>query len=251
MWKGLKHRIKNESVINVKGPVKREDEAVKKENVLVCIANYRNAAALIERGMTEKKAFKSDCIVLHVYSPEEGEAMDKIEERDHIQRWADEYNATMIFRPLHKGETIAGIIGDTATQYDVNHIIIGQAVQSRWDLIVHGSLVNDLFHELDEVDVTIYKVSKSNVAKEPEYDKGISGWVYRENGSFIFSLGEPSCKCYQGTFYQLIHTDFTTGIFKVQLNGEPHILHIILGDIHPQHEEALKEAFNQMEGNVS
>lgn len=215
----------------------------KKDNVLVCVSNFKNAEALIERGVKEKAAFKSDCIVLHVYRPEEEEEdIERIEERDKIQEYADKNKATMIFHPLKSGQKVSEIVGQVARANDVQHIIIGQSFRSRWDLLIKGSLVNELFHELDEVDVTIFKVKKSNT-KESEFGKGITGYLYKDQENYKVTLNEPTGKAYSGVFYQNLHTDFTTGVLKVSLGGEPHVLYVTEGDVHPHHKEKLDEVY--------
>lgn len=216
----------------------------KKDNVLVCISNYKNAQELIERGQKEKTAFKSECIVLHVFRPEEEEAdLNRAEERDEIQLWADKSGATMIFHPLKSGQKVSEVIGEVARTHDVQHIIIGQSVRSRWDLLIKGSLVNELFHELDEVDVTIYKVKKSSSSLESEFGHGITGYLYKDTDGYKMTLNEPSVEAYSGTFYQNLHSDFTTGILKVNVGGEPHVLRIIQGDVHSHHNKKLDEFY--------
>ncbi|SDO57380.1 universal stress protein [Alkalicoccus daliensis] len=215
----------------------------KKDNILICVSNYKNAKELIERGEQEKKAFKSECIVLHVYRPESEEDISREEERDEIQQWADKYRATMIFHPLKSGQRVSEVIGEVARANDVQHIILGQAVRSRWDLLIRGSLVNELFHELDEVDVTIYKVKKSSASSESDYGKGITGYLLKENNTYKMTLDEPGVPAYRGVFYQNLHTDFMTGLLKVNVGEEPFVLRVTEGEVHSHHTENLDEFF--------
>ncbi|WP_147803197.1 hypothetical protein [Alkalicoccus halolimnae] len=213
---------------------------MEKENVLVCVSYPESAAQLIARGMTEKKAFRGECIVLHVYDPEgEGSDLKAQEKRDEIQRCADQHKALMIFQPMENGKKLGEIIGEVARAHDVRHVIIGQAFRSRWDLLIHGSLVNELFHELDEVDVTIYKIRKDASASEAMYDRGVAGYLYKDDGKYKVALSEPDIDSYAGTFYQHLHTDFMTGLYKAKIGNHPLVVHVTQKEVDDKYNEEL------------
>ncbi|PRO66281.1 hypothetical protein [Alkalicoccus urumqiensis] len=212
---------------------------MKNENVLVCVSNHHNAAPLIARGMQEKKAFQGECYVLHVYEPDEGDNLESVQQRDHIQAAADDAGAVMIFQPRKKGCRISEMIGETARRNEIEHLIIGQTVKSRWDLMIHGSLVNELFHELDDVDVTIYKVKRTSAETEAQHDKGVPGYLYKDGNTYKVALSDKPFSTWEGTFYQNLHTDFRTGTFKGKVGEEPVVLHVIQGEVAEQHHDRL------------
>jgi two-component system, OmpR family, sensor histidine kinase KdpD len=211
-----------------------------KENVLVCVSYPESAGQLIERGIKETKAFQSECIVLHVYDPENDTSdMKEEEKREEIKKWADFHKATMILQPRQGSKKLGEIIGEVARANDVHHIIIGQAFRSRWDLLIHGSLVNELFHELEDVDVTIFKIKKDRVAAESHYDKGVSGYLYKKEEQYKIALEQPRGEGHEGIFFQHLHTDFLTGIFKAKIFGHPVVLYVVEGDVHERYREEL------------
>ncbi|CAM3914094.1 universal stress protein [Alkalicoccus chagannorensis] len=210
---------------------------LEKENILVCISRASHAELLLERGRREKSLFQGELLALHVFDPEsEGEDVERVEEREKIQEAADRAGAEMIFLPREKGRRNSRMIGLTAKQYDISHIILGQAKKSRWDLLVHGSLINELFQELDEVDITIHKVTRDSAAEESQYDRGTAAYLTPVEGGYELHLSIPEKRMYYpGTFYPHRHTDFLTGLFKAEINENVLVVRVVEGEVIDSH----------------
>ncbi len=62
------------------------------------------------------------------------------------------------------GTNIAKAISEVAKQYRITQIVIGESQQSRWNLLLRGSLTQQLVRSLKHVDLHIIATEKSGLS---------------------------------------------------------------------------------------
>ncbi|MCR6096134.1 hypothetical protein HXA31_07990 [Salipaludibacillus agaradhaerens] len=200
------------------------------KRILICIAYYKNAEMLLKRGTELAKGLNGFCYALTITRDIDETQYEYSHEMEIIEALASKYNVPLLKESIY-GRKIADIISHVTVDNNMNHVIIGQPVQNKWDMIVKGSLVNDLLTKLKQVDLTIVEVSKEKVQYVSEYEAGTSAFVFKEDGIYKLSLDRPKSFVLEGIFYQSTKTDFQTGIFKSKKHNEVFVLSIIDGEI--------------------
>ncbi|SDY13130.1 two-component system, OmpR family, sensor histidine kinase KdpD [Evansella caseinilytica] len=200
------------------------------ENILVCAANYQNAEKLINKGVQLAKALGGACFVLTVDHISEENEYEKSREIAMIKMLAKECQVPFLFEPSN-GRKVCDIIAAAVEKNNIQHVILGQPVQSRWDMLVKGSLVNDLFSRLENVDLTIVEVNPWNIPGESDYEKGTLAYIVKQDGKYTLSLEKPLSYELEGIFFQSTKTDFQTGLFKSKYNNEAFLLKVIDGEV--------------------
>ncbi|SDY13060.1 two-component system, OmpR family, sensor histidine kinase KdpD [Evansella caseinilytica] len=195
------------------------------ENILVCVGYYKNAEKLIKKGARLATALNGVCQVLTVNPMLDNNDFEKITELETIEMVASKYNVPFLFQPL-EGRKISDVIAEVVKSNQINQVILGQPVQSRWDMLVKGSLVSELFSRLENVDVTIVEVHAKNVTAESEYEKGMPAYVVKEGRHYFLSLENPTDYEMEGFFFQSTKTEFQTGIFRTVNDREAVLLKV-------------------------
>jgi len=128
-----------------------------RERVLVCVSTYQNSLQLIRRGARLSNYMHAPLYGLFVDDPDrflnKGESL-------HIEtckRLLAEFNGEFIRISDHnKSKAIAEI----AKQYRITQIVIGESQQSRWKILLRGSLTQKLLKALKDIDIHIISTSK-------------------------------------------------------------------------------------------
>ncbi|GIP17349.1 hypothetical protein J40TS1_29910 [Paenibacillus montaniterrae] len=129
------------------------------EKIMVCVHYVQNGERLIRRGGELSQLFESPLYVLSVIS--EQDEHDQAQARSHWQRICEEWGAELIIKPRgHK--KVAEAIAEAAKQCGITQLIIGQSAQTRWQEIMHGSIINELLNRLDGVDIHVVAVQRIN-----------------------------------------------------------------------------------------
>ncbi len=132
------------------------EHAVIPEKVMVGIASHGSAKKLLRIGSRIAGRFASDWYAVYVETPNEEMGRIKPEDYAALQeniRFAEELGAKII---KLKSRRVADALIEFAKREGVTHVVFGQTSRSRWDILLHGSIIN-LF--LDEVrDATVQVV---------------------------------------------------------------------------------------------
>lgn len=120
---------------------------------MVCVSNNPNGVQLIRRGGQLAELTQCPFYVLHVWS-ENGDhlAFDKVS--NDWEELSNQYKATYIFKKCPSNQ-VSDVIAEAALQCNITQLIIGQPGMTRWKEIMQGSLVNELFNRMKEIDIHI------------------------------------------------------------------------------------------------
>lgn len=194
------------------------------ERILVCVYYGPNGERLIRRGYELSQLSNSPFYVLTVdrLASDEFDA----EKSSYIEQWqelSEELGAEKFILKDDESRPIVKVIKEVAYQNNITQVIIGEQPQNRWEEITKGSFVNLLLRELVFVDVHVVSVDRSlKGTDETMYEKGIRGFLKREDKDFVLSFAKSKENLFEGVFYKEIGTDFNNGIFKYVCGGTSH-----------------------------
>jgi two-component system, OmpR family, sensor histidine kinase KdpD len=128
------------------------------ERVLVCISTYPNTIQLLRRGARVANYMHAKFYVLFVNEPDR--FLTKAESL-HIatcERLCQEFGGE--FLQVREYNIIKAIV-QTAKQYRITQIVMGESQKSRWQIFWKGSLTQQILRLLKNVDIHIISTSKS------------------------------------------------------------------------------------------
>ncbi|AFY93283.1 osmosensitive K+ channel His kinase sensor [Chamaesiphon minutus] len=128
------------------------------ERVLVCISTYSNTIQLLRRGARVANYMHARFYVLFVNEPDR--FLTKAESL-HIatcERLCQEFGGEFLQVRAYK---VLEAIVQTAQQYRITQIVMGESQKSRWQIFWKGSLTQQILRLLKNVDIHIISTSKS------------------------------------------------------------------------------------------
>jgi len=124
------------------------EQAAIPEKVMVCMSSRGNAKKLLRTGSRIAGRLASDWYAVHVETPQEEPG--RIDPEDHARladniRFAEELGARVI---KLKGRRVADELIEFARREGITHVVFGQSARSRWDVLLHGSVINRFLSEV-------------------------------------------------------------------------------------------------------
>ena len=150
------------------------DHAVIPEKVMVAIASRGSAKRLLRTGSRIAGRLASDWYAVYVETP--AEEMGRIKPEDYAAlqeniQFARDLGARIV---KLKARSVADALIEFARQEGITHVIFGQTSRSRWDILLHGSIINRF---LDEVrDATVQVVPMEMGHKEAQKVQELGPW---------------------------------------------------------------------------
>src|SRR5689334_2329098 len=154
------------------------DQAVIPEKVMVAIASRGSAKKLLRVGSRIAGRLASDWYAVYVETPNEEPGRIKPVDYAALQeniRFAEELGAKVV---KLKSRRVADALIDFARREGITHVVFGQTSRSRWDILLHGSIINRFLDEVRDATVQVVPLGtrdNSRSAKEeitaPESDR--------------------------------------------------------------------------------
>jgi len=124
------------------------EQAAIPEKVMVCMASRGSAKKLLRTGSRIAGRLASDWYAVYVETP--AEEPGRIDPADHATlienvRLAEELGATVV---KLKARRVADSLIEFASREGVTHVVFGQSARSRWDILLHGSVINRFLNEV-------------------------------------------------------------------------------------------------------
>jgi len=144
------------------------------EKVMVCIASRGSAKRLLRVGSRIAGKLASDWYAVYVETPREEPG--RIEPKDYAAlqeniRMAKELGAKVV---RLKGRRVADALIDFARREGMTHVIFGQSARSRWDILIHGSVVNRFLSEVRDATVQVVPLGETKGEEEKNREMGSS-----------------------------------------------------------------------------
>src|SRR5471030_729011 len=129
------------------------------EKVMVAMASRGSAKTLLRVGSRIAGRLATDWFAVYVETPKEEPGRIKPEDHVALQdniRFAQQMGAKVV---KLNGSRVADLLVDFAKREGITHVIFGQSARSRWDLLMHGSIVDRFLRDVRNATVQIVPVS--------------------------------------------------------------------------------------------
>lgn len=134
------------------------EQPVIPEKVMVAMASRGSAKKLLRTGSRIAGRLSSDWYAVYVETPKEEMGRIKPEDYAALQeniRFAEELGAKVV---RLKERNVADALIDFARREGVTHVVFGQTSRSRWDILLHGSIINRFLAEVRDATVQVVPV---------------------------------------------------------------------------------------------
>jgi two-component system sensor histidine kinase KdpD len=131
------------------------EQAAIPEKVMVAMASRGSAKRLLRVGSRIAGRLASDWYAVYVETP--GEGPGRIKPEDHAAlteniNFAKELGAKVV---KLKALRVADALIDFARREGITHVVFGQSARSRWDVLLHGSVINRFLAEVRAATVQV------------------------------------------------------------------------------------------------
>jgi two-component system sensor histidine kinase KdpD len=125
------------------------------EKVMVAMASRGSAKRILRSGARIAGRLASDWYAVYVETPKEEPG--RIDPHDYVLlqeniRFAKELGAKVV---KLKGRRVADPLIDFARQEGITHVVFGQSARSRWDIFLHGSVINRFLRDVRHASVHV------------------------------------------------------------------------------------------------
>ena len=131
------------------------EQAVIPEKVMVAMASRGGAKKLLRMGSRIAGRFASDWYAVYVETPREEMGRIKPEDYAALQEnihFAQELGARIV---KLKARRVADALIDFARREGITHVVFGQTSRTRWDILLHGSIINRFLDEVRDATVQV------------------------------------------------------------------------------------------------
>lgn len=134
------------------------EQAVIPEKVMVAMASHGSAKKLLRTGSRIAGRLASDWYAVYVETP--NEEPGRIKPQDYAAlseniRFAADLGAKVIKLKADSKRKIADALIAFARREGITHVIFGQTSRSRWDILLHGSIINRFLSEVRDATVQV------------------------------------------------------------------------------------------------
>jgi len=131
------------------------EQAVIPEKVMVAMASRGGAKKLLRMGSRIAGRLASDWYAVYVETPREEMGRIKPEDYAALQeniQFAQELGARVV---KLKARRVADALIDFARREGITHVVFGQTSRTRWDILLHGSIINRFLDEVRDATVQV------------------------------------------------------------------------------------------------
>ena len=157
-----------------KADVYRQREGLERpvipDKVMVAMASRGSAKTLLRVGSRIAGRLATDWFAVYVETPKEEPG--RIRPEDHVAlqdniRFAKQLGAQVV---KLNGSRVADLLVDFAKREGITHVVFGQSARSRWNLLMHGSIVDRFLRDVRNATVQIVPVDDRAGGEEDALD---------------------------------------------------------------------------------
>lgn len=144
------------------------EQAVMPEKVMVAMASRGSARKLLRIGSRVAGRLASDWFAVYVETPNEEPGRIKPADYAALQeniRFAEELGAKVI---RLKSKSVTDALIDFARRESITQVVFGQTSRSRWDILLHGSIINRFLREVRDATVQVVPVESNEEVVQHE-----------------------------------------------------------------------------------
>lgn len=130
------------------------------EKVMVCISARPGSEKLVRVGARVAGRLATNWYAVNVAAPEQDKGHgdpDAFHRLQEVQRMARDLGAQVI---TLTDKNVADALIRFAQQESISHVVFGQSVRSRWDILLRGSVLNRFLAEVRDVTVQVVPMQK-------------------------------------------------------------------------------------------
>lgn len=137
------------------------EQAAIPEKVMVAIASRGSAKRILRTGARIAGRLASDWFAVYVETPKEEPG--RIDPNDFAVlqeniRFAEGLGAKVV---KLRGRRVADALIEYATKEGITHVVFGQSARTRWDVLLHGSVINRFLSEVRDASVHVVPLEKA------------------------------------------------------------------------------------------
>jgi Osmosensitive K+ channel histidine kinase len=145
------------------------EQAVIPEKVMVAMASRGSAKKLLRVGSRIAGRLASDWYAVYVETP--GEELGRINPVDYAAlqeniRFAENLGAKVV---KLKSRHVADALIDFARREGITHVVFGQTSRSRFDILLHGSIINRFLGEVRDATVQVVPLDREMLAEVEDF----------------------------------------------------------------------------------
>ena len=168
MLRELALRTTAEQVSNRAAEYRRNqglEQAPIPEKVMVCLSTRPGADRLLRVGSRIAGRLASNWYAVHVTRPDDKvhEEPDALERMEEYLRMARDLGAHVISLT---DRNVSDALIRFAQQESISHVVFGQPVRSRWDILLRGSVLNRFLSEVRDVTVQVVPMQPSKTGRK-------------------------------------------------------------------------------------
>ncbi len=141
------------------------ERAVIPDKIMVAMASRGSAKKLLRIGSRIAARLASDWYAVYIETPREEPGRIKPPDYAALQeniRFAENLGAKAV---KLKGNNVADELIAFARREGITHVVFGQTARSRWDILVHGSIINRFLNEVRDATVQVVPLGESPVGE--------------------------------------------------------------------------------------
>jgi two-component system, OmpR family, sensor histidine kinase KdpD len=147
------------------------DRPVIPEKVMVAMASRGSARTLLRVGSRIAGRLATDWYAVYVETPKEEPG--RIKPDDHVAlvdniRFAKQLGAKVV---KLKGSRVSDELVEFARREGITHVVFGQSARTRWDLLVHGSIVDRFLRDVRNATVQIVPMREGGDGEDDAPDE--------------------------------------------------------------------------------
>jgi two-component system sensor histidine kinase KdpD len=141
------------------------EQAAIPEKVMVAMASRGSAKRILRAGARFAGRLATDWVAVYVETPKEQPG--RIDPHDYAAlqeniRFAKDLGAKIV---KLKGPRVADALIDYARKEAITHVVFGQSARSRWDVLLHGSVINRFLREVRDASVHVVPLESTRGEK--------------------------------------------------------------------------------------
>ncbi|HWP53968.1 MAG TPA: hypothetical protein VN476_07505, partial [Pyrinomonadaceae bacterium] len=147
------------------------DHAVMPEKVMVAMASRGSAKKLLRVGSRVAGRLASDWFAVYVETPGEEPGFIKPEDHAALQeniRFAEELGAKVV---KLKARRVADALINFARHEGITQVVFGQTSRSRWNILIHGSILNRFLRDVRDATVQVVPIETKELLTPDEESK--------------------------------------------------------------------------------
>ncbi|HTW47765.1 MAG TPA: universal stress protein [Acidobacteriaceae bacterium] len=137
------------------------------EKVMVCLSPSAGMERLVRVGARIAGRLATNWYVVYVETPDtdhrhgDPAAFARLEE---YQRLARDLGARVV---VLKDKKVADALIEFARKENISHVVFGQSARTRWDILLHGSIVNRFLNEMRDTTVQVVPIQREKKGGPP------------------------------------------------------------------------------------